>query len=82
MVGATGRLPISGKQEEIVSSGRTCQELDNPTGFFCGVSLYSFDTGLWCISKISLLTLAPAYIVTPVRSLPFSFLSVIESRFL
>ena len=60
VLGAAGRLPMSGKQEETVTSDRICQELDSPTGFFCGVSPYTFDLDLWGISEISLLTLAPA----------------------
>lgn len=62
-----------------MTSGTSCQELDKPTGLFCGVYLHTFDTGLWCISEISLLTLTPAYIVSSGCSLPFTFLSVIES---
>lgn len=68
VLGAAGRLPMSRKQEETVTGRRICQELDNPTGFFCRVSPYTFDLDLWCISEISLLTLVPAYIVTPIHS--------------
>lgn len=82
VLSAAGRLPMSRKQEETVTGDRICQELDNPTGFFCRVSPYTFDLDLWCISEISLLTLAPAYIVTLIHSLPFSLLSVTESGFL
>lgn len=81
LLDAAGKLPESGKQKETMTSVTICQELDNPTGLFCGISLHIFDLGLWCISEISLLTSTSASIVTSCCSLPFSFLSLIESGF-
>lgn len=64
-----------------MTSGTICQEMDNPTGLFSGVSPNIFALGLWCISEISLLTLIPAYTATSGCSLLFHFLCVIDSGF-
>lgn len=58
LLDAAGKLPESRGQEETMTSGTSCRELDNPTGLFCGVSLHMFDMGLWCISEVSLLILS------------------------
>lgn len=43
LLDAAGKLPESGKQEETMTSGTVCQELDNSTGLFCGASLHTFN---------------------------------------
>lgn len=58
---AAGKLPGPGKQEGEMTSVTICQELDNPTGSFSGVSPHALEMDLWCISEASLPTLTPAH---------------------
>lgn len=82
LLDAAGKLSGSGNQEETMTSGTICRELENTADLFSGVSPHTLDMSLWCISETSLPTLTPAYSVTSGCSLPFSFPSLIESGLL